>query len=237
MSFIRKFHRIIGVVFALSLFIAVLSGLLWAYSPYLYLREDYSKKKHAEPKISLSEVTMSAQQAMKLAERTLGDQLQIKSVTLRSDFGRALYEVVYNKDKQNRSLLIDAKSSEILSPLSEELAAKVANQYLAENVPVEKISQGKDYVNRGKIIPSVFFIRFQKKGNLEMIVDRDSGALVEELDDAKRFHAWVMQFHQLNFFGFKKTLTIIPGAGLIMMLFTGLIIWRSQQGKRSKIIT
>lgn len=41
----------------------------------------------------------------------------------------------------------------------------------------------------------------------------------------RRFHFLIMDLHQLNFFGFKKVLTIIPGLPLLIAIFTGMIMW------------
>ena len=44
-------------------------------------------------------------------------------------------------------------------------------------------------------------------------------------------HFAVMQLHQLNFFGFEKTLLNIPGVPLLLMGFSGLALWGFQRAR------
>lgn len=214
-----------GLFFAVFLLNAVITGLLWAFGPQLYLKSDYLKKKQLDHSMSLFNVTMTPPEAMNIAKEHAGEDLSIISVSLRSDFGRRIYQVNCELKNQAVSVVIDADSGRVLSPLDESLAVEVARQYVSGNPSIESMTAIDHFVHRGKTIASVFKIRFQQKGGSEIIVDRGSGAALEETDRAMRFHFWVMRLHQLNFFGFKKTLTIIPGLALLVMLTTGIAIW------------
>lgn len=41
-----------------------------------------------------------------------------------------------------------------------------------------------------------------------------------------------MQLHQLNFFGFEKTLPNVPGIPLLLMGVTGFLLWRMQAARK-----
>ena len=71
----------------------------------------------------------------------------------------------------------------------------------------------------------VVLVAFAAPGNPEIYIDRNSATIVEESDDARAFHLWVMKLHQLQFLGTKKELTLIPGAALLFLLVTGSTIW------------
>jgi hypothetical protein len=43
-----------------------------------------------------------------------------------------------------------------------------------------------------------------------------------------------MQLHQLNFFGFEKTLLNIPGIPLLLMGLTGLFLWYLQAVRKRR---
>jgi hypothetical protein len=72
-------------------------------------------------------------------------------------------------------------------------------------------------------------VRFRQEKNPEIFVDSNSGKIIEEQDDIRRFHFWIIKLHQFNFLGFKKTLTIIPGTALLLLIISGVFM-----GIRSK---
>ncbi len=74
----------------------------------------------------------------------------------------------------------------------------------------------------------VYFVnKGSKKGLKEIWVDAETGAVSEPKASAGReFHNWVMKIHRLEFFGTKKELVAIPGTGLLLLLLTGLFLWK-----------
>ena len=222
---IRRFHRSIGLSGLIFILATTLTGLLWAYAPYLYWKPGYLKKKQTMASPSLMKVTLTTQEALKVASSRAGEA-NFTAVHRRSDFGKVLYEVIYEKAGQSKSLLIDAETVEILTPLTKDLAITIARQYVVENPPVKSIAAIENFQHRsGKNISSAFLVTFDQMGDPEIVIDRSSGEVVEESDRTRRFHFFIMQLHQLNFFGFKKTLTIIPGTILLSLMLSGVVLW------------
>lgn len=222
---INLWHRRIAIVSAGFLLLTAITGILWAYAPHLYFKDGYLKKKGVRNGMPLSAARLTPQQAMQLAGAT-GQAKGVELVSLRNEGGRLVYEVVRRDGKAMQSQLLDAVSGERLSPLSHEMAAAVAAEYVAGNPPVKNAAAIDQYRHRsGKVITSVYRVAFAAPGNPEILIDRNSAAIVEESDNTRAFHFWVMKLHQLQFFGTKKELTLIPGLALLMLVATGLMIW------------
>lgn len=221
----RRIHRACGLVFACSLGITAITGLLWAYAPHLYWEGGYLEKKAPDTSPEIGDGVVTISRALAVARRQLG-QVHITSVELRGDFGRLVYEVQGGGGPGARLLLIDAVTGELLSPLTEQRAVTIARQYVRGNPEVESVSLLPGFTPRtgGNGRPA-YAVRFRREGSPEIILDRDSGRILEEADRARRFHFLVMRLHQLSFLGFKKTLTAIPGVSLVTMVATGLVLW------------
>lgn len=223
-------HRRVAVFSAGLLIVTAVTGILWAYAPHLYFKEGYLKKKSIQVAPGLSSARLTPQDAIGLTETAVKSG-PAETVTLRAEGGKLIYEILRREGKAMHSQLIDAISGEKLSPLTEQMAAAVAAEYVVGNPPIKDAAIVDNYRHRsGKTISSVFLVRFAAPGNPEIYIDRYSAAIVEESDDARAFHFWVMKLHQLQFFGMKKELTAIPGISLVILLVTGMVMaarrWR-----------
>lgn len=220
----RFLHRRIAILSAGFLLLTAVTGILWAYAPHLYFKDGYLKKKHVKAAPALSAARLSPQEAIRLTEAA--GISPAESVILRAEGGRLVYEVVRREGKAAHSQLVDAVSGTKLSPLAEQIAAAVAAEYVVGNPTIKDAAIVDHYRHRsGKIVASVYRVRFSAPGNPEIFIDRNSAAIVEESDDARAFHFWVMKLHQLQFFGTKKELTLLPGLALVILVITGLLIW------------
>ncbi len=77
-------------------------------------------------------------------------------------------------------------------------------------------------------------VSFNDRNQTQIILDRQSGEILEDEGRWRRLHFFVMQLHQLNFFGFEKTLLNIPGVPLILMGVSGLGLWMIQSARRKR---
>lgn len=220
----RRFHRWLGVGSTVFILLAALTGLLWAYGPHLYWEGGYLERKHPAALADFDSIKLTPQEAIRLARPSLGPEpATVSTVTLRSELGDPLYEVRGKK----RSVLIDARSGAVLSPLSPEYAARIAAQYVHGQPAIASTTLLEEFTHRsGKIHPSVYRVRFEAPEHPEIFLSAYDGAVLEEQDDMRRFHFWVMRLHQLNFFGFRKTLTIVPGTAILLLIASGIYLSR-----------
>lgn len=222
---VNIWHRRVGLLSAIFLAVTAITGILWAYAPHVYFKEGYLKKKSMKAAPALSAGRFTPQEAMYRTE-VLAKTMPVESISLRAEGGRLVYEVVRREGKAAHSQLVDAISAEKLSPLDEQMAAAVAAEYVVGNPTLKDATVIDHYRHRsGKVVASVYRVQFNAPGNPEIFIDRNSAAIVEESDDARAFHFWVMKLHQLQFFGTKKELTLIPGLALLILVCTGMVIW------------
>lgn len=219
-------HRRIAILSAGFLLLTAVTGILWAYAPHLYFKDGYLKKKSIRLGPALTEAKLSPAEAISRVAASPDKKTTAESVSLRVEAGQLIYEVVRKEGKATESQLVDAISGERLSPLSAELAAAVAAEYVAGNPLVKQVTPLDEYRHRsGKKLRTLYRVAFAAPGNPEIYIDRNSAAIVEESDESRAFHFWVMKLHQLQFFGTKKELTLIPGLALLLLVATGLTIW------------
>jgi uncharacterized iron-regulated membrane protein len=235
MKRLRQLHRLVGLVGAGFLVLAAVTGLLWAYAPHLYWQPGYLDRKHALPAPAIGDAVVDVQAAVALARTASAAGSEVVSVTLRADFGHLLWDVRLRSGKVERPFLVDAVSGAPLTPLTRALAEVAARQYAGGGPAIAAIVYSPRYQPRKGAERPAFEVAFRGNDQLEVVIDAESGGVLEESDRARRFHFLVMRLHQLTFFGFKKELTIVPGAILLVLLGTGVALapwWRRRARAR-----
>jgi hypothetical protein len=230
----RRAHRIVGIIFGVFILNAAITGLFWAYGPKTYWKSGYMEAKRTVDPEPITRVRVTPVQAAVAARSKLGSDPVI-AVQLRADGGRWIYEVQAGAEKKPRSVLVSTVEPKVISPISEEVAVETARRYIAGAPAVRSVVELAPYPHRnGKIYESAYKIAFDQPNNPEIIIDRNSGRILEDQDRSRRFHFLIMQLHQLNFFGFKKTLTAIPGLSLLAMIVTGIWVWAATRPRTRK---
>ena len=157
----RQFHRTAGIFFAPFLAVTAVTGLLWAYAPYLYMKQEAPKMK-GDVKIDENGTYLPIADVIRAAQPLAGEG-KIMGVGLKVDGGKLVYSVNVSSKGERKEIRVDAQT-----------------------------------VQATVFVPS----------------------------KAQEFHAWVMRIHRLEFFGTKKELVIIPGAGLLTLLISGTVLWK-----------
>lgn len=227
-------HRRIAIVSAIFLLISATTGLLWAYAIHTFLRLDYQVKKKTLPAPAFESVKLTPQDAIaKTASKESAAQ-SLEAVTLIPQGGKLVYLVERKEKKKKHAALVDAITGEKLSPLSDAYAAAIAAEYVGGATTVKKITAFDDYTHvSGKKLHNVKTVTFNEKDTPLIALDRDSGAIVDEVDGNRLFFFWVRKLHQLQFFGTKKELTAIPGLALLFLTITGsMILWRRYKPRK-----
>ena len=157
----RQFHRTVGILFAPFLAATAVTGLLWAYAPYLYLKQE-PPKPGGSAKLDENQSYLPMAAVIRAAKPLAGEG-RITAIGLKADAGKIVYSVNVASKGERKEIRVDAQTGQ----------ATV-------------------------FVPS----------------------------KAQEFHAWVMRIHRLEFFGTKKELVIIPGAGLLTLLISGTVLWK-----------
>ena len=233
---IRIAHRWLAMGAGGFFFLSLFTGLLWADARFLYWDDHYKEKVVTVPGPSVESARLSVSEVFDVVNIGNSEPMTAEHLALRSDFGRLLYEVKLRRDDTPVTVLLDAVTGERLSPLSAELAMTIAAQYVrppalplradVENYQPRKKKRSYDAIR----------VRFNDENKTEIILDRQSGEILEDEGRWRRLHFFVMRLHQLNFLGFDKTLLNVPGLPLFLMGLSGMSLWAFHRlrAKRAK---
>ena len=231
---IRNAHRWIAMA-ALGFFLlSLLTGLLWANAKFLYWDEHYKEKVHrvAGPPLEAAQIALSA--AIGVGKAAMGGAAEVEQVTLRSDAGKLFYDLRLRTEGKARTILVDATTGERLSPISEALARDIAQQYVSETADVTVVATEQYTPRKKHKAQDAIRVSFNDTNRTEIVLDRHTGEILEDEGRWRTFHFFVMQLHQLNFFGFEKTLLNVPGIPLLIMGLTGLALWVLQSARKRR---
>jgi uncharacterized iron-regulated membrane protein len=228
---LRSLHRASGLVLAAFLISTATTGLIWALSSHIYWTKDYLKPKQKVEAIDVATIRVHPADAATSALRASKKGDEVMSVTLRRDGGRTLYDVAIRAGKNSQNILIDATDGTLLSPISEEFAGRLARQYVRDKESViSSIRLEPRWISRRNDAPRpAFLVSFSRPAKTEIVLDTDSGRILEESDPTRRFHFFVTRLHRLDFFGTDKLLTLVPGLGILTMTISGLAIYRRRR--------
>ena len=228
---LRRVHRWFGIGALGFLLLSVSTGLLWADARFLYWDEHYKERIRPLPGPPVESATLPLDRVFSLAKAAVGGRALIEHTTLRADFGRLFHEVKLRVDGVPTTLLLDAVSGERLSPIPEDLAPIIAAQYVRDPAAVIGVDVERYTPRKKKRAYDAVRVRFDDAGATEIVLDRQTGEILEDEGRWRKVHFAVMQLHQLNFFGFEKTLLNIPGFPLLCMGFSGLALWGIQRAR------
>lgn len=222
---VRQAHRWFGVGALGFLLLSVVTGLLWADAKFLYWDEHYKEKLRPLTGPLVDSAKLPLERALVLAKEAAGGRVVIEQVTLRTDFGRLFYDVRLRGEGGSTTLLLDAMSGERLSPITEQLAPAIAMQYVRPPAAVTGVEMERYTPRKKKRAYDAVRVRFDDEDATEIVLDRQTGEILEDEGRWRKVHFAVMQLHQLNFFGFEKTLLNIPGVPILLMSLSGLLLW------------
>ena len=229
---VRLVHRWFGMAALGFLLLSVVTGLLWADAKFLYWDDHYKEKVRPLPGPSLETATLPVDRAIVAAKEAVGGRASIEQVLLRSDFGRLFYELKVRGEGVATTLLLDARTGERLSPISSDLAPVIAQQYVRAPAAVTGVEMERYTPRKKKRAQDAVRVRFDDADATEIVLDRQTGEILEDEGRWRRVHFAVMQLHQLNFFGFEKTLLNVPGVRILLMSLSGCLLWLFHRARR-----
>lgn len=230
----RNAHRWIAMSAIGFLFLSLVTGLLWANAPFLYWADRYKERVHVVAPPSLEHASISVSAAIQVSREHLHGKAQVERVTLRSDAGKLLYEVRLRAEGKMRTVLVDAMTGLRMSPITSEFARDLAKQYVGEAAEVIAVSSEQYTPRKKHQAQDAIRVRFEDRNRTEIILDSHTGEILEDEGRWRKLHFFVMQLHQLNFFGFEKTLLNIPGLPLFLMGISGVVLWRKQLARKRR---
>lgn len=218
----RRLHYLVSIFGLIFILATTITGLLWAYAPYLYWDDTYLKKK-VDLNTSL-EPTEIRPPIELFNERHDLDNVNLKSLSYRTTGGISIVELCTspkNSAKESCELL-NAHSGERISPLPQEIASKIAKEYAPKASTLLSSNFIENWQHRKEgIKPAVWLFKYDDTRETEIIIDANNGRILEEQDTYRQFHFFIMKLHQFNFFGTHKELVILSGLPLLLLMFSG----------------
>ncbi len=235
---VRLAHRWLGMGALCFVLLSVVTGLLWADAKFLYWDDHYKEKIRPLSGPALETAKLPVDRAMLAAKEAVGGRALIEQVVLRADFGRVFYEFKLRVEGVSTTLVLDAMTGERLSPISPDLAPVIAQQYVRTPATVTGVEIERYTPRKKKRAQDAVRVRFDDADATEIVLDRQTGDILEDEGRWRRVHFAVMQLHQLNFFGFEKTLLNIPGVPILLMSLSGCLLWifHRARARRSKSV-
>lgn len=224
----NRIHLYIGVFLFPFLLISALTGFFRANHQWFW-KADYKKIKNTTFQYTLDKPFISVDSVFEIAKRQYGEKGTLAEIRLRKEIGKMFYDV---RNTGNAPLLIDATSGKVLSPISEDLAASLASQYVKPGLPIKKVSLDENYKTRKeKKTRSVYIVEFADELHTQILLDSNNGEIEEEIDDNLKFGMLMVKLHDYDFWNSKRIILSFAGIGLTVVGLTGFYIWLRKKDK------
>jgi uncharacterized iron-regulated membrane protein len=195
----RRVHRYLGLVIGIQLFLWTLSGLVFSWNSIRDVRGD---SRIREPqRVDLG--TLDFVDLQEVLRNHFATE-KVISVSLKMLVDRPVYELEIEANSQIRHELVDALSNTRLSPITPEMAAKIAK---ADFVPeaavrsVERIDSASSHSEyRGKELPA-FRVGLEHPSNTVIYVSANRGLVTARRNDQWRVFDFFWMLHTMDYQG------------------------------------
>ncbi|ORU90958.1 MAG: hypothetical protein A6F72_00080 [Cycloclasticus sp. symbiont of Poecilosclerida sp. N] len=226
----RKLHYWTAGIAFFFLLITTITGILWAYAPYMYWESGYKEKQNKSQSISMDDISkaITLPKMFEYTQLCTEKDTKVMSFSLVREVNSLFYRInSIDSDGGKDNTLINAINGKCLSPLPKNLAIAFARQYVPTETLLIDANLLDNWIHRKKSKGRLAWrIQFNDSGKTEIFIDPYHGVILEDQNTARRFHWWIMKLHQFNFFGTHKILSIISGVPLLIILFSGgFMLW------------
>jgi uncharacterized iron-regulated membrane protein len=225
-----RVHLVLGVFFLPFLLISALTGFFRANYKWFW-KEDYKKVKNTSYTYALSKPGISLDSVFTVAAAYYRDT-SLTEIRLRSEAGRLFYDV---RSKGKTPVLIDANTGKILSPITDTLAATLADQYVLPGMKAKSVYLDESYQTRKDHKPRpVYVVEYADALDTKILLDKYNGEIEEEIDNNLKFGFWMVKLHDYDFWNSKRVILSVVGGGLTIVGLTGFYLWLRKKDKKKK---
>lgn len=186
---ILRIHGWVAIVAGIQIFLWVLSGLVMAWFPIDDVRGRHLAR-NAEPPV------LETAALLPLAEATSRAEGGATQIILRSMAGDPVYELTTT---EGAITLMDARNGEILSPLSEALARKVALYDYAGRGAIIEAALISDPAPEDRTTSPVWRIRFGDADETRLFVSPENGRVLARRTATWRLYDFFWMLHIMDF--------------------------------------
>ena len=193
--YLRKLHRYLGVLLGIQFLFWTLGGLYFSWTNIDEIRGDNLRRR--ENNIDPNQVKASL--ADVLANMQADSIVKVGMVSI---LGKAHYQLIISKDKQEKTLLADAQSGSIREPLSESEAVQIAKESLLGSSTVLKTeritSTHGHHEYREKPLPA-YAITFDRPLATTVYVSAELGSVQSFRNNHWRIFDFLWMLHVMDF--------------------------------------
>lgn len=222
---IRKAHRYLGIFIGIQFIMWTVSGLYFSWTDLDEIHGDHFKKDSPQHS-SFSSLASPAE---------LAPDIEISSINLQEISGEPYYFL-------NHKLLVNAKTGEKLTEISEKDALSIAERYMKKELEVsgiEKITEtGKHHEYRGNLLPA-YVISYKGDENLKAYVGAGDGSFKSVRHRDWRWFDFLWMTHTMDYEGRDDFNNLLLRSFSLMGLITvlsGFLLWYVSSPTIRKIV-
>ncbi len=237
----RSIHRYLSIFIGIQLFLWSLSGLMFCWIPY-----DQVLAKHHLKQATITDLNefslFDIRELLNRSRDGAGLDSKLTAVNLRTVLDRPVYEVqLTSADSKVLFQLFDARSGELISPISRELAVAIAKADFDEEVEIKSAtlvtslsSNHSEY--RGKELPA-WQIDFNHASRTSLYVSADRGMITARRNVQWRVFDFFWMLHTMDYQGrdnFNTWLLWFATCFSLASVMSGFWLWWRSSRLRSR---
>jgi PepSY-associated TM region len=229
----RRIHRLLGLFVGIQLLFWTVSGMIFSWNDIHSVRGE-----HLTNSVSIS--VLQDQQLIPLQQVLEECSLPVHELRLTAVAGIPVY-ILACSGSGPPSLLINAATGEQMSPITQELANRIAtNDFLPEatirnTTLVEETSSHSEY--RGKVLP-VWCVEFDHSSDTCIYVAADTGQITARRNNQWRVFDFFWMLHTMDFAGrdnFNHAGIQAVSVLAVLTVLSGYYLWYRTRRRRRKV--
>jgi|TARA_B110000495_G_scaffold153744_1_gene136862 hypothetical protein len=238
----RTIHRYLSVVIGVQLLFWTISGLIFAWNPIGKVRGEHLTRKPQSVDLSQFELK-SVNELVANLDTEKESSNKLLGATLRMLLADPVYEFEFLEDEGRRVSLCHAETGELISPISEDLARRVALDDFAEATQITSIELIEDGLSshseyRGKELPA-WRVALDHSSGTVIYVSANRGTVTTRRNSRWRVFDFFWMLHTMDYQGRDNFNTILLKSVSIFGVATVLsgywLWWRTSRLRRRRL--
>lgn len=230
-----RVHKWLALIIGVQVLIWILGGLVMSALPIERVRGEHKIAEHG-PLAAAPDQLIALSDAARSAGFEMLDTAVLTSIT---------GAPVWRLESEGRTALVSARTGEVLSPVDEALARRIADYDFAPEAAIESVSLLADPPSEYGAGGPVWQIMFADAEGTRLYVDPDNGMVRARRSDAWRLFDFFWRLHVMDYDDgedFNHPLLVISAAlglavalaGLVILFFRmrrSFAVWRHQRAR------
>lgn len=225
----RKWHKWLALIIGVQVFLWTASGLFMSFVPIETVRSEHLLKKSEDRPLVISEKYVQISKAVEVSGL---NQENIGEIKIKMLLERPVFEV---KTISGESKLIDAKTGELLSPLSQKLAEEIVRSRYAGDAKILKVTLLDQPISEYRSTYPVWRIDFEDKDQTSFYVSPSDGNLKAVRGNIWRVYDFLWMLHIMDYSereNFNHWWLVIAAFLAVSVTLTGFVLFFSSFRKK-----